>query len=161
MKIHLWRFAQDCLPSGVQLCKRQIPDIGPCIFCGRMEGIEHALLFYQFARVVWREVKQRIHLKLERKHFATTRQCLFDFLEQSDDVQASTLAVSFWHIWEAQNEARNNSERPNPTRMCHKILAYVDLIRENFYKTTSAPRCDPKPVLKWSPLICSKHIYNF
>jgi hypothetical protein len=35
MKIHLWRFAQDCLPTGIQLCKRHVPDIGPCVFYGR------------------------------------------------------------------------------------------------------------------------------
>jgi hypothetical protein len=44
MKIHLWRFAHNCLPSGMQLCKRQVPETGPCIFCGRLEGIEHSLL---------------------------------------------------------------------------------------------------------------------
>jgi hypothetical protein len=52
MNIHLWRFAHDCLPSGNQLCKRQIPADGACIFCGRLESISHAMLFYQFARMV-------------------------------------------------------------------------------------------------------------
>jgi hypothetical protein len=44
MNIHLWRFAHDCLPSGHQLCKRQIPADGACIFCGRPESISHAML---------------------------------------------------------------------------------------------------------------------
>jgi hypothetical protein len=38
MKIHLWRFAHDCLPSGVQLQRRQVPANDTCIFCGREEG---------------------------------------------------------------------------------------------------------------------------
>jgi hypothetical protein len=51
MKIHLWRFSHDCLPSGVQLRKRQVPEAGTCVFCGRTEGIDHALLACQFAQL--------------------------------------------------------------------------------------------------------------
>jgi hypothetical protein len=128
MKIHMWRFAQDCLPSGIQLRKRQVPDTGPCVFCNRTEGLDHALLTCQFARVVWRKVKQRVPLRLERKTFTTYRQWLFDFLDRFDELQATTLAVTLWHIWEARNEARNSNAKPNPIRTCGKILAYVDLI---------------------------------
>jgi hypothetical protein len=95
MKIHVWRFVHDCLPSGVQLRKRQVPETGPCIFCGRMESSAHALLTCQFARVVWREVKQRIHLTLDRKSMVTNRQWLFDFLSRASELQTTTLAVSF------------------------------------------------------------------
>jgi hypothetical protein len=56
MKIHLLRFAHNCLPSGMQLCKRQVPETGPCIFYGRLEGIEHSLLSCQFAQFMWRGV---------------------------------------------------------------------------------------------------------
>jgi hypothetical protein len=55
--------------------------------------------------VVWREVKEKIHLRLNRKHFCTHKQWLFDFLATADDLQASTLAVGFWYIWEARNKA--------------------------------------------------------
>jgi hypothetical protein len=95
MKIHVWRFVHDCLPSGVQLRKHQVPETGPCIFCGRMESSAHALLTCQFARVVWREVKQRIHLTLDRKSMVTNRQWLFDFLSRASELQTTTLAVSF------------------------------------------------------------------
>jgi hypothetical protein len=44
MKIHLWRFAHDCLPSGVQMIRRQIPTTDACVFFGREEDIEHASL---------------------------------------------------------------------------------------------------------------------
>jgi hypothetical protein len=50
MKITLWRFANDCLPSGHQLEKRHVPACPDCIFCGRHETIAHAILFCQFAR---------------------------------------------------------------------------------------------------------------
>jgi hypothetical protein len=142
MKIHLWRFAHDCLPSSIHLRKRQVPETGPCVFCGRTEGIDHALLTCQFARIVWREVKQHVHLQLNRKYFATTRQWLFDFLDRANELQATTLAVCFWHIWEAQNDARNSSEKPNPTRTCGKIFAYIDLIKDNLFKKPSASRCE-------------------
>lgn len=44
MKINLWRFAHDCLPSGLELRRRHIPADIACVHCGRDESIEHALL---------------------------------------------------------------------------------------------------------------------
>jgi hypothetical protein len=136
----------------MQLCKRQVPETGPCIFCGRLEGIEHSLLSCQFAQFVWREVKQSVRIKLERKHFISQRQWLFYFLARSDELQATTLAVGFWHIWEARNEARETGGKPNPSRTCAKILAYVDLIKSHLFKQNPATRCESvKQVPKWTP----------
>uniref|UniRef100_A0ACD5YKV4 Uncharacterized protein n=1 Tax=Avena sativa TaxID=4498 RepID=A0ACD5YKV4_AVESA len=151
MLIHLWRFSHDCLPSGVQLRKRQIADDGTCIFYGRTEGIEHSLLFCQFARVVWREVKMHIDLHLVRKRFSSTKQWLFDYLARSTDIQCTTLAVVFWHLWDARNEARNSDIKPNPSRTSGKILAYIDLIKQNLYRSCSQHRCESTPTLKWTP----------
>jgi hypothetical protein len=44
MKIHLWRFAHDCLPSGVQMVRSHIPTTDGCVFCARVEDVEHAFL---------------------------------------------------------------------------------------------------------------------
>jgi hypothetical protein len=57
MLIHLWRFAQDCLLSGVQLLRRHIPVSNGCTFCGSEENIQHSLLLCPFARDVWRVIK--------------------------------------------------------------------------------------------------------
>lgn len=45
MKVVLWRFSQDCLPSGAQLARRQIPTTNLCCFCARLESVEQVLLF--------------------------------------------------------------------------------------------------------------------
>jgi hypothetical protein len=151
MNIHMWRFAQDCLPSGVQLVKRQIPANGSCIFCGRSEDIAHAMLFCQFARSVWQEVKHIVPMKLDRKSFSSNKFWLFDFLARSSDLQAMTLTVGFWHIWEARNEARNSDVKPDPCRTGGKILAYVDLIKQNLFKTVSEHRCVSISATTWTP----------
>jgi hypothetical protein len=134
MIIHLWRFIHDCLPSGLQLCRRHIPAVCDCIFCGRDESIEHSMLFCQFARVVWREIKQLFPRSLLRKDFTATKFWLFDFLARSNEQQATVLAVTFWHIWEARNEARNSKTKPNPSRTAGKIIAYVNLIQQQQVK---------------------------
>jgi hypothetical protein len=61
MKIHLWRFAHDFLPSGTQMQHRNIPSSDACIFCGKEERIEHSLLLCPFARHVWQLVKKTVH----------------------------------------------------------------------------------------------------
>jgi hypothetical protein len=120
MIIHLCRFAHDCLPSGTQFLRRHIPADSDCIFCSREEGIEHSILFCQFAEVVWREIKQFILVKLLRKGFVSTERWLFDFLARLDDLQATTLAVTFWHIWEARNEVRKAGIKPSSHRTAGK-----------------------------------------
>jgi hypothetical protein len=52
MKIHLWSFAHDCLPSGVQMQWRCRPTSDLCIFYGRCEDIAHSMLTCQFAKDV-------------------------------------------------------------------------------------------------------------
>jgi hypothetical protein len=152
MKIHIWRFVHDCLPSGVQLVKRHIPADGACVFCGRTESIEHSLLFCQFARTVWREIKQHVPLRLDRKFFASCKQWLFDFFGRSSELQRTALAVGFWHIWEARNESRNSEAKPNPIRTVGKVLAYVDLIRTHLTKPGLLQRCEPSSsASSWVP----------
>ena len=151
MKIHLWRFAHNCLPSGVQPVRRRIPADGTCCFCGRSESIEHAMLFCQFARTVWQRIKLSVPLKLNRKFFSSCKQWLFDFLARSSELQATMLTVGFWHIWEARNDKRNSEVKPCPVRSSGKSLAYVDLIRDNLFSSEPKHRRDSSSVSQWSP----------
>jgi hypothetical protein len=102
--------------------------------------------------MVWREVKKTVSLQLKRKHFISHRQWLFDFLAKAMELQAITLAVGCWHIWEARNDLRNSEVKPNPQWTCGKILAYVDLIRSHLFKQKPDKRCvsSPSPI-KWTP----------
>jgi hypothetical protein len=151
MIIHLWRFCHDCLPTGVQLYKRQIPVESACIFCERTEDIFHSMLTCQFARTVWREIKLGVPLKLQRKEFASTKQWIFDFLARANEKQATTMAVGFWHIWEARNESCNSNVKPNPIRTGGKSLAYMQLIDQHLSKTSVSHRCVPSSVQRTPP----------
>jgi hypothetical protein len=91
--------------------------------------------------MVWREVKQAISMQLKRKNFIFHRRLLFDFLTKAIELQATTLDVGFWRIWEARNEARNDDARSNPQQTCGKILAYVDLIISHLFKQKPDQRC--------------------
>lgn len=50
MKIVLWRFAHNCLPTGQQLRSRNFPAFDLCCHCGRDATIEHTFLKCQY---VW------------------------------------------------------------------------------------------------------------
>jgi hypothetical protein len=52
MHITLWRFTHNCLPSGQQFQRRQVPSSTACIHCSVEESVEHALLFCPFTRAV-------------------------------------------------------------------------------------------------------------
>jgi hypothetical protein len=65
------------------------------IFYDRTKGIKHAIQTCQFACVAWREVEHQTYLKLDQRNFAYHKQWLFDFLGQSNDFQATALAIGF------------------------------------------------------------------
>lgn len=51
--------------------------------------------------------------------------------------------------------------KPNPSRTCENILAYIDLIKVTLFKPLTPPRCDSrKPVLKWSPPLLGVILLN-
>jgi hypothetical protein len=69
MKINLWRFAHDCLPTGVQLCRRHIHASRSCVYCNKDESVDHVFLSCQFAKEVWRVIKPSYDIHLRRKFF--------------------------------------------------------------------------------------------
>jgi hypothetical protein len=95
MKITLWRFIHDCLPSGHQLKHRHIPASDACVYCGRMEHAVHTMMFCQFARDVWTELKASFPIKLQRKNFINPKVWTFDFISRSDHRGNTLLAVAF------------------------------------------------------------------
>ncbi|KAM3369843.1 hypothetical protein ACQJBY_017611 [Aegilops geniculata] len=115
MKIVLWRFVHDCLPTGFQLVRRHIPADDGCFFCNRTERVEHLFLLCPFARSVWKGVKEEFSVRLCRKDMVNGRQWMFDFLAHASKLQATIVAITLWHIWEARNE-HCSKPKPSPRR---------------------------------------------
>ncbi|XP_073360453.1 uncharacterized protein [Aegilops tauschii subsp. strangulata] len=152
MKIMLWRLAHDCMPSGEQLQRRQVPTRTDCFFCGRPEGIEHALLLYVHAQAVWDEIKVAFGIKLCCSSFTSPKQWLFNLLERGSDRDISVITVTLWHIWEARNAARNEPEAPPPKRTAARARGYIDMIFQNLFKSAVAdPQVTPASSSSWTP----------
>jgi hypothetical protein len=151
MKITLWRFTHDCLPSGHQLQHRQVPASPLCIHCSAEERVEHALLFCPFAREVWSVVKDIFSVELDRKRFISPKQWLFEFLERSSNLQATTLAVTFWHLWDTRNKLREEGGSLHPSSVVVKVKSYVDMIITHIYKQATNHRREPAPTTSWAP----------
>jgi len=69
MKIVLWRFAHNCLPTGQKLRIRSIPAYDLCCHCGRDETVEHAFLTCQYVMEIWKELKKRCDFRRLTKPF--------------------------------------------------------------------------------------------
>jgi hypothetical protein len=134
MKVTLWHIIHDCLPTGFQLRYRHISADDQCVFCGQSERIEHLLLFCPFARAVWSSVKEQFPLKLHRKTLVSANQWVFDFLHRENEIHAMALTVTCWHMWEARNEARNQTCFSPPGRIAARALAYIELVVSNLFK---------------------------
>jgi hypothetical protein len=94
MKIVLWRFIHNCLPTGFQLQHRHIPADDSCVFCGQSERVEHLFLFCPFARAVWNHIKVQFPLHLLRKEEVNSKQWVFEFMQRESETNATVLAVT-------------------------------------------------------------------
>ena len=81
-------------------------------------------------------------MKLDKKSLSRMKQWVFDFLRRASPVQATTLAVTCWHIWEARNDTRNRKGHLPPVRLAAKIKGYVDNIVQFCYKPKVEKRCE-------------------
>lgn len=152
MKIVLWRFVHDCLPTGFQLVRRQIPADDGCFFCNRTERVEHLFLLCPFARSVWKGVKEEFSVRLCKKDMVNGRQWMFDFLAHASKLQATVLAITLWHIWEARNEVRNNGTEVHPARTASKVRAYVRMVLQHCSKPKPDPRRESSSsTVIWTP----------
>jgi hypothetical protein len=143
MKIVIWRMVHDCLPMGIQLQRRNIPAEDQCVFCGRSEYVEHIFLFCPFAMSMWDSVKEQIQLSLPLRSYSNMKQWIFDFVQKASAIQATTLAILCWYVWDVRNDARNGKDCLYPSRLASKILAYVNNIVQFCFKTSTTKRCDP------------------
>jgi hypothetical protein len=142
MKINLWRFAHDYLPSAVQLCRRHITSSASCVYCGREEMIEHVILFCQFAHVVWQEVKTDYNVQLCRNSFTSTNTWLRDFILRSTDRERMILAVVAWQLWTSRNGIRNGEIMRSPRSVADQAKVYAEMIELHLFKSETANRRD-------------------
>jgi hypothetical protein len=100
---------------------------------------------------VWDIVKEQVQIKLSLRPFAGMKQWIFDFLHKASAIQATTLAVLCWHVWDGRNDVRNGKDCLQPSRHASKILVYVDNIVQFCFKTSTTKRCHPSPQPQWVP----------
>jgi len=114
MKIVLWRFAHNCLPTGQKLRIRNTPAYDLCYHCGSDETVEHVFLTCQYVMEIWKELKKRCDFRRLPKPFGSPRQWIFETLANCSDREATIIVISFWHIWEARNAVRNGENEVHP-----------------------------------------------
>lgn len=152
MKVVLWRFVHDCLPTGFQLQKRSIPSQYDCCFCSREETVEHTFLRCQFATEIWSAIKEEYGVRLKYKEFYSIRTWLLEWISEASDLHTTVFTVTVWYIWEARNAVRNGETFMHPNRFVEKINAYVDLILQHTFKIRTSIRCESSPSARqWTP----------
>ena len=81
-------------------------------------------------------------MKLSKKSLSNMKQWVFDFVGRASPIQATSLAVTCWHIWEARNDARNGKGLLHPVHLAMKIRAYVENIVQHCFRPATAKRCE-------------------
>jgi hypothetical protein len=78
-------------------------------------------------------------------------QWIFERLNSCTDREATILAISLWHIWEARNVVRKGEKEIHPHCVVEKIMAYVEMVLQHMVFTHNPNRCDSSKPKRWSP----------
>jgi hypothetical protein len=122
--------------------------------------VEHLFLFCPFASAVWSAGKEFAPICLDKGSFSCMKSWLFQFIERASKLQATTMTVTCWHIWEARNDARHGVEILSPKRIAGRIATYVENIQQHCFKTPKATRSDSSSSARWSPPPAGKVCVN-
>ena len=109
------------------------------------------MLFCPFARAVWDGVKGCVAIQLGRKSFSTPKMWFFQFLARCSGEEATTLAVTFWHLWDARNKLREEGGNIDPSSVARKVIAYIDMIQTHTIQADTIPRRETSSAVSWSP----------
>jgi hypothetical protein len=151
MKVVLWRFIHDYLPTGHQLQRRHIPSEGCCVFLANLREWSTFSLLCPFARSIWDVVKEFFPMQLQRKKLVHAKQWVSGFLKRESSTNATVMVVTCWHIWQARNDAMNNEAVLHPSRVASKVLAFVEMIVAYLFKETKLRDAQALVTPCWSP----------
>jgi hypothetical protein len=88
---------------------------------------------------------------LNRKVFRSPKLWLFDFLQRCSKLEATVLAVTFWHLWDTRNILREEGVQVNPINVAMKIKAYIELIISQLPSLETDHRRGTSRAVSWSP----------
>lgn len=98
MRIILWRFAHDCLPTGKQMEMRNIPANNSCCHCGRFESLEHTFIQCQYVTEIWKELQRRCGIRKLEEKVISPKNWLFDALALSMEMEATLIALTLAYL---------------------------------------------------------------
>jgi ribonuclease HI len=131
--------------------RRHIPALPLCVYRSREETAAHTLLFCQYAKEVWEEVKITSGIQLQRASFTEPKYWVFDFLSRSSDRQNTALAVVTWHLWITQNGVKNGEPMRHPHSVAEQCKAYIEMIELHLYKPDPSTSRETISMPRWSP----------
>jgi hypothetical protein len=76
-------------------------------------------------------------------------------------MEATTLAVGCWHVWDARNEARNNLTERQRQKTSSRITAYLHMILQNCFKSKPITWRESSKPSKWTPPPQGEILVNF
>jgi hypothetical protein len=110
------------------------------------------MLFCQFANEVWKGIKPKYGIQLKRREFILARMWTLNFLERSSVIEATSVMVAMWHIWDARNKFHEEGTMAHPSSIAVKVKAYVEMLLLHLYKPKPNHRRESSSsTTKWTP----------
>jgi hypothetical protein len=73
------------------------------------------------------------------------------FFARSNDLGATTLAMTVWHLWDVRNSVRNREKLRHPYSPSEQIKSYIEMILQHLFKPTTLHRRETLATHVWSP----------
>ncbi|KAL9666530.1 hypothetical protein QQ045_000864 [Rhodiola kirilowii] len=119
-KIFIWRGYHEGLPTGIQLCKRQIGASHHCYLCDyHVEDDAHPFITCWRSKAVWNYLGFDFHNDCNARR--SMADVIFYVYTSSRPADFCKVMVAFWYIWHHRNRVRHGSASISPITAAIRI----------------------------------------
>uniref|UniRef100_A0A803NQ77 CCHC-type domain-containing protein n=1 Tax=Cannabis sativa TaxID=3483 RepID=A0A803NQ77_CANSA len=133
LKIFLWRFINEALPTAVNLAHRKISSSNACSLCQcSWVTSGHAIFRCKRAKAVWQQFQYKIYMPNMGNAKGYD---IFSYIAAAhNDLELEQIVCLMWNIWSERNKETHGS-KPKPVDvLCSYSASYLD----QFHKATSS-----------------------
>jgi hypothetical protein len=125
LKIFVWRFAHQSIPSADVLHHRKMATTSTCSLCGSADSWRHSLLDCMMARCTWALADANVAEHMILCSESRAKQWLFFMHDSLSHDEFTRMIVTLWAIWTARRKAIHDSIFQSPEQIHRFVESYL------------------------------------
>ncbi|CAL1408676.1 unnamed protein product [Linum trigynum] len=148
VRVFLWKWESNILPTGVNLSKRIREACDECPFCGLRETQEHILRDCDWAGRIWRP--SSLGTLFSEGEEKSSEEWLCDLIDKVSDDELCSMVMALWFLWKERNNKLFNNSKLEESEVIARAEAYLKEFRSGV--KSASPARATRQEARWEKL---------